>query len=100
MSIRKGIGKIFAIAASMFALGASTAQAGNPASMQGMSKEATRPKNPTVALEQKAFPGGGDGDRNPNKHHWGKLNQKKYRKWMRQCPQMRRSKKCRVKKTK
>ena len=39
----------------------------------------------------------GSGNRNPYKHHWGVKNQRQYRKWMRQCPHMRKTKKCRVK---
>lgn len=46
---------------------------------------------------QKLSPVHGASDRNPYKHNWGIKNQRQYRKWMRQCPQMRRSKKCRVK---
>ena len=41
--------------------------------------------------------GGFSGNANPNKHRFGVLNQRQYRKWMRQCPHMRRSKKFRNK---
>lgn len=39
----------------------------------------------------------GSGSRNPYKHNWGFKNQRQYRKLVRQVPQIRRSKKCRIK---
>lgn len=87
--------RILGTIAAMFALGTSQVQAANhsaPAPVE-MRKQRRPGVTHNVNDPRDYFPSG----KNPYKHYWPDLNQRQYRKLVRQVPNIRRSKKCRIK---
>jgi hypothetical protein len=89
-AIAMGLGAIAAPQVQEGSVSNTTQQA--PTSTQTRDAIAVRVQAPKPVQARLNFTNGGTGGEAGRV-----LNQRQYRKWMRQCPQLRRSKKCRVK---